>query len=198
MKPTLNLGTLVRLAAETVRAPQETFAALRSLNLPRQTLWEALLLVVVISVILAELGNLILVAFTPVASDAPQFLSPFAFGVLQFVILALSVVLIDRIGRGMGGQGRPEDAILAVTWLQFVMICLQIVQTLFLFILPGVAALILIGGLVLFLYLLTAFVIELHGFASHGRVFAMILVVMVGVALGFSFILTLLGVTVPQ
>ncbi|SFG06485.1 Yip1 domain-containing protein [Palleronia marisminoris] len=198
MRPSLNPGTLVRLATETLRAPRPTFAALRSLDLPRQALWEALLLVVVISVILAETGNLVLVAFSGEGPDAPQFLSPFAFGAIQLFILALSVLLIDRIGRAMGGHGRIEDAILAVTWLQFVMICLQIVQTLFLFTLPGIAGLILIGGLILFLYLLTAFVAELHGFESQARVFAMIFFVMMGVALGLSFILTLLGVTVPR
>lgn len=198
MTPSLNPGTLVRLAIETIRSPRPTFAALRSLDLPRQALWEALLLVVALSVILAELGNLIVMAFTTAEAEAAQFLSPFAFGAIQLFILALSVFLIDRIGRAMGGHGRTEDAILAVTWLQFVMICLQVVQTAFLFILPGVAALILIAGLVLFLYLLTAFVAELHGFEHQGRVFAMILFVMVGVALGLSFILTLLGVTVPR
>lgn len=55
-----------------------------------------------------------------------------------------------------------------------------------------------IVGLGLFLYLLAAFVAELHGFASVGRTFAMILFVLMGVALGLSFILTLIGVTVPR
>ena len=198
MKQILSPGVLMQLAIATIRAPRPTLSRLQELNLPRQALWEALFLVVVVSVILAELGNLALVALAPAGTDAAQFLSPFAFGAIQFVILALSVVLIDKVGSAMGGHGRTEDALLAVVWLQFVMICLQIVQTLFLFILPGIAALILIGGLVLFLYLLTAFVTELHGFESQGRVFAMIVFVMIGVALGLSLILSLLGVTVPR
>ncbi|SPJ22725.1 Yip1 family protein [Palleronia abyssalis] len=194
----LSFGTLLRLAGETVRDPRVTFARLRNLDLPQGALWEALVLVVVVSVLMAELGNMLLLATIPEGTDAPQFLSPFVFGALQFVILAVSVILIDRVGRAMGGEGRVEDALLAVVWLQFIMICLQVVQSAFLFILPGVAGLILIAGIGLFLYLLTAFVAELHGFASMGRVFGMILVVLVGVALGLSFILTLTGVTVPR
>lgn len=194
----LSLRGLVGLAVETVRAPRPTFARLRQLDLPQGALWQALMLVVVISVILAELGNMALLAMLGPDADAPQFLDPFAFGAIQFGVLVLTVVLIVRVGRMMGGAGTTADALLAVAWLQFVMICLQLVQSVLLLVMPGVAGVVLVLGLALFFYLLSAFVAELHGFASIGRTFAMILFVMVGVALGLSFLLTLLGVTVPR
>ena len=193
-----SLRGLLGLAGDTVRAPRPTFARLLSLGIPRAALWEALVLVVVVSVILAELGNMILRATMGDAEEVPQFLSPFAFGGLQFVVLVASALLIDRVGRMMGGTGDMAGALLAVTWLQFVMIVLQLVQSVLLIALPGVAGIVLILGVVLFLYLLTAFVAELHGFASMGRTFGMIFFVMMGVALALSFILTLSGVAVPR
>ncbi len=193
-----SLGGLVRLALRTIREPRATFADLRALNLPRDALWQAMVLVVVVSVLLAEAVNLLLAAIMPATTAGMPILGPFAFGGIQLAMLVLSVVLIDRIGRLMGGRGDLEGAILAVTWLQFIMICLQVVQSAALVIFPFGAALIVLLGIALFLYLLTAFVAELHGFPSMGRTFAMILFVFMGVALGLSFLLSLSGVTVPR
>ncbi len=197
MSELTSLGGLVRLAVRTVREPRPVFAELRALSLPRDVLWQALAAVVIVSVILAEIVNMVLAA--ALGGPAGQaFLSPLAFVGIQFAILALSVLLIDRVGRMMGGTGDLDGAVLAVAWLQFVMVCLQIVQSAVLLVFPVGAALIVLAGVAVFLYLLTAFVTELHGFDSKGRVFAMILFILMGVALGLSFLLTLAGVTVPR
>lgn len=198
MSEFMSFGGLVRLAGRTIRAPRETYAALRGLDLPRETLWQAMLLVVIVSVLLAEAVNMVLAAALPEAQAGTPLLGPFAFAGIQLGMLILSVVLIHRIGRMMGGSGDLDGAILAVTWLQFIMICLQVVQSAALVIFPFGSALIVLLGIVLFLYLLTAFVAELHGFPSMGRTFAMILFVFMGVALCLSFLLTLAGVTVPR
>lgn len=190
-------GGLVRLAVRTVREPRPVFTELRALYLPREALWQALIAVVAVSVILAELVNMVLAAALGGPAGQP-ILSPLAFAGIQLGILLLSVALIDRVGRMMGGRGDLDGAILAVVWLQFVMVCLQIVQSVLLLLFPFGAALVVILGIAIFLYLLTAFVAELHGFDSTGRVFAMILFVLMGVALGLSFVLTLAGVTVPR
>lgn len=197
MSELTSLGGLVRLAVRTVREPRPVFAELRALSLPRDVLWQALAAVVIVSVILAEIVNMVLAA--ALGGPAGQaFLSPLAFVGIQFAILALSVLLIDRVGRMMGGTGDLDGAVLAVAWLQFVMVCLQIVQSAVLLVFPVGAALIVLAGVAVFLYLLTAFVTELHAFDSKGRVFAMILFILMGVALGLSFLLTLAGVTVPR
>lgn len=192
-----SIGGLGRLTARTVTEPRAVYAELRAMNLPQEVLWQALVAVVAVSVILAEMVNLVLAATLGGPAGQP-ILSPLAFAGIQLAVLSLSVLLIDRVGRMMGGQGDLSGAILAVVWLQFVMVCLQVVQSLLLLLFPFGAALVVLLGIAIFLYLLTAFVAELHGFASMGRVFAMILFVLMGVALGLSFVLTLAGVTVPQ
>ncbi|QFU08533.1 Yip1 domain protein [Rhodobacteraceae bacterium THAF1] len=196
MNPTFS--GLINLAVQTVREPRLTFSQLRTLDLPRQALWEGLVLVVALSVLLAEIGNMILLAGLPDDAQPTSFLSPFVLGGMQFGIFIVTIFLIDWIGRMMGGTGDLDGAILSIVWLQAIMVMLQVVQTVLFILAPPIAGLAVIVGLGLFLYLLAAFVAELHGFASVGRTFAMILFVLMGVALGLSFILTLIGVTVPR
>ncbi len=193
----LSTRSLVPLAVETLRDPQDVFGRLSRLGLPRSTLWECLLLVVLLSVILAEGSNL-LIASTEGAGIPALFAQPLVYGALQLGLLAGTVALIHGVGRKMGGQGTLDDAILAVVWLQFVMVCLQVVQSVAILVMPPVALLIGLAGLVVFFWLLTSFIAALHGFASLGRVFGMILFVMVGVALVLSAVLTFMGVTVPR
>lgn len=192
----LSLKTLVPLAVETVKAPRPTFARLLSLDIPSQALWQALLLVLVVSVLLAEATNLLLAAALGPAEEPLMLAGPLIFGAIQLAVLVASVFLIYHVGRLMGGDGSFAGGILAVTWLQFLMVCLQVVQSVLILVLPGLAALVVIAGLVLFLWLLTNFVAELHGFASLGRVFGMIFFVLIGIGLVLSLLLTLSGVTV--
>lgn len=191
------MSELFGLVGDTLRAPRQTFARLLALRLPVPVLAQALILVVVLSVLLAELSNLMVSYLHPPGMGA-MLLSPFFFGVLQLALLTGTLLAIHWVGRALGGQGSLAGAILVVAWLQFIMVCVQLVQSAALLFLPSLAWAIGVGGLVLFLWLLTNFIAELHGFAALGRVFAMILFTMLGVALGLSFVLTLLGVTVPS
>lgn len=193
----MSLNLLLPMALASIRQPREAFGRLLRLDLPAGVLWQALLLVVVISVLMAE-ATALLVRPDPAPDNAIVVPVPFVFGAIQFAVLALTVLAIDRIGRAMGGSGTLPGALLAVVWLQFVMICLQVVQSLVIILIPPLGGLIVMGGLVLFLYLLTNFIAELHGFTSRGRVFGMIVFVLIGVALALSFLLTLLGVTVSR
>lgn len=196
----LSLPDLLRLVFETLRAPRPTFARLHRMNLPAEALWMALALTVVISMIFGVL--MVLVLGDPPPQSDPEMAvaspNPIVLGLAQFAILLVSVILIDRIGRMMGGSGDLPGAILAVAWLQFVLTCFQIVQTTVVLISPFLGVPLFIAGLVIFFWLLTCFIAELHGFASLGRVFGMVLFVMMGFALGLSVLLTLLGVTVPR
>jgi len=83
---------------------------------------------------------------------------------------------------------------LLVSWLQFVLICLQVVQIVAMVLLPPLAFLIGVAGIILFFWLLTAFVAELHGFSSTIGVFVSILIVMVVFTTLFRFLLGVLGI----
>jgi hypothetical protein len=191
---TLTLNGLIAMAWRTVKNPRQGATELLSLGIPREALWPALALVVVLSILLAQMTSLLVTGGMGMAGMP---VGPAATGFIQLLLLVVMIFAVFWIGRSMGGTGSFEEAVLLVAWLQFIMVCLQVVQAVALLILPPVAGLIGIAGLFLFLWLLTNFVAVLHGFSSLIQVFVMILVSAFGIAFGLSIILTLIGVTVP-
>jgi hypothetical protein len=190
---TLTLNGLVAMAWRTVRNAREGATEVLSLGVPREALWPALALVVTLSILLAQIASLL----TTGNPGAMMPVGPLAMGFVQLLLLVVMVFAIYWIGRSMGGTGSFEETILLVAWLQFIMVCLQVVQTVALLLLPFVAGIIGLLALGLFLWLLTNFVAVLHGFASLLQVFVMILVSAFGIAFGLSIILTMIGVTMP-
>jgi hypothetical protein len=191
---TLTMNGLLAMVWRTVRNPREGAEELLSIGVPREALWPALVLVVVLSILLAQGTTMLMTG----SADMSMPVGPAATGFIQLLLLVVMVFAIFWIGRSMGGTGSFEEAILLVAWLQFVMVCVQAVQALALVLFPTiVATLIGMAALALFLWLLTNFIAVLHGFSSLLLVFVMILVSAFGIAFGLSLILTLIGVTVP-
>lgn len=182
------LKALARLSLEDPRAGARAVLAL-GVPLPARTL--GLLLTAVASAFLMHLGFLIL---PPVDDPLALFMaaSPLRTAVIQWVFLVASVLLIFRIGRAWGGRGSLPDTLLVMVWLQLIMLGVQILQLVVLLISPPVAGLLNLMGLVLFFWLMTSFIAELHGFQSRGAVLAGILVAGFGVALLIVVLLMLI------
>jgi hypothetical protein len=186
------LADLVKL---TLEDPRRGVRAVLNLGIPLPARTAALLLVAVGSALLTHLGFLVL---PPSEDPVMAFItgSPLRTAVVQWVILACTVVLIDRVGRARGGTGNLADALLIVVWVQVIMLGLQLVQLVALLVAPPLAMIIYLGGLALFFWLLTNFVAELHGFASRGAVFVGIVVT--GFAVAFVLILVLTLIVGPE
>ncbi len=193
---TLNLPSLLQLAWTTVRTPRDGARVIKSVVLPRSARWEVLFLIVVISVFLAQISTYLITGQATIVMG-PFLANPIMACIIQMSLLIIMVFAIYWIGHAMGGTGSFEDAILLVAWMQFVMVCLQVIQTVSLVLLPPLATLIGIAGLGLFFWLLTNFIAELHGFTSLGRVFLMVIASLFGIAFGLSLILSLIGISVP-
>jgi hypothetical protein len=193
---TLSLQTLLPMVWRTITNPREGAEEVLALGVPRHALWTILLLVLVLSIILGRITTLLVATAAGVTVQGPL-ANPMITGVLQFALLVVTIYAIHFIGRSMGGKGSIDEAILLVAWLQFVMVCIQVVQTALMLILPPLASIVGIVGLVLFMWLLTNFIAVIHGFRSLGQVFVMILLSMFVLAFILSILLTLFGVTVP-
>ncbi|WP_172295012.1 Yip1 family protein [Pseudoruegeria sp. HB172150] len=192
---TLDLKTLIGQAWATFAQPREAARWIMELGLPRRSRWEALLLVVVLSVALQYmsvryLGDPGLVMFGEILNR------PFTSAIIQACSLLVAIFAIFWIGRAMGGTGRFADAIILVVWLQFCIFLLSVAQTLALVVLPPVAVIISLASIVAFFWLLTNFVAELHGFTSLGKVFGMIIVSIIALTFCFAIILNLIGFSV--
>jgi hypothetical protein len=193
------LPTLIR---QTLTDPRAAAHRIIGFQLPSHVLWQGMALVVALSVIAAQLTAFLL---APSATDTTAgqemlmptfFSSPFLMGFIQGAILVMMVFAVHWIGRAMGGTGQFPDAIALVVWLQFLLVCLQVVQALLGMVAPGFSGLVGLLGIGLFFYLLSQFVLVLHGFQSAALVFVMILVSLLGLTFVLSVVLTLLGIVV--
>ena len=193
----MRLSDLLILARESIVDPRKSFRALQALRLDRGTLWTGLLAVAAISVILAW-SSALLAEMRGVETAIRYLPGPLATGGVEVVVLAVMGIVVFWGGRMFGGRGTFDDALLAVVWLQFVLNCLQVLQLVTFLIVPFIADLIGLAGLVLSLWMLTGFVAEQHGFRSMGKTLAGILAAMVLVAIALVIVLVMIGVGAPE
>ena len=163
------MDQILSLARLTLNDPRGGVRALLGMGLPLPARTAGLLLVAVSSAVLLHLGFL----FLPGTDDPlAQFMSqsPFRTAVIQWLILAATVLCIHQIGRAFGGKGALADALLVVVWLQVIMLAVQVAQLLSLILFSPLAGVVNLAGLILFFWLLTSFIAELHGFKSRWAV----------------------------
>ncbi|MFA7433996.1 MAG: Yip1 family protein [Gemmobacter sp.] len=194
MEPTLaSLRTLVR---QTVTDPRAGARQLMTLGLPVQARWTGLILVAVISALLFYAGlppSAIERAAEQEIAVPLVFRSPFVTAGVQTAVMVVMAFAVWWVGMRFGGRGRFEDGLLLVVWLQFVLVCVQLVQLLAAVLVPPLAGLIGLAALVLFLWLLTNFVAELHGFDSLGKVFFGIMLTAFAIAFGLAVVMSFIG-----
>lgn len=191
----MTLGTrLASLAQLTLRDPQQAARALLAEGVPVRARTAGLLLVAVLSALLASIqvdGRQNLDPFSTF-----MLASPFRAAVFQWGFLAISVLLIHRVGRMFGGHGNFPDALLVVVWLQLIMLGFQTLQLVVAPLAPNFAGLIGLISLVIYLWLMTVFIAELHGFASRARVFLGML--LTGLAAGFALAVVMILFLGPE
>ena len=192
----MTLGGFVTSVIDTLRAPKEAARWVMSFDMTRGERWMALFLVVLLSVILQQ-ATTMLFPQTVDSLLADLLSRPLTVATIQMSIMVLLVFAIYWIGRARGGTGDFGDAILLLTWVQCVLVFLQVLQTIFLFLMPPLAGLLGVLGIFVFFWLLTNFIAELHGFKSLGLVFAMIVLSGLGIAFGMALIMSLIGIAAP-
>jgi hypothetical protein len=186
--------SLIALARLTLTDPSEGARRVKALDVPRAVLWQGFALVVVMSVLLTEVGALA----SPASVGMVEFLhlSPFFAGAVQALVLWMMVHATHRVGAAFGGEGSFEESVKLVVWLQAMLVGLQAVQLVAFFLVPALAVFLGIASLAWFFWVLTSFVMVLHGFESRAKVFLGILLAFVALVFGLSVLLAMLGVVV--
>jgi hypothetical protein len=182
---------MMQLTMLTLRDPRQATRVLLAEGVPMRARTAGLLLVAVVSAVLASLQ----LRLNPQELDpfsAFMQASPFRAAVVQWGFLALSVFLITRVGRAFGGTGSSPDALLIVVWLQCLTLVLQVLQLVATVVAPPLAGIIGLGGFALFLWLMTHFIAELHGFRSRGLVFLGMVMTAIAAGLVIGMVLILL------
>lgn len=165
----MKLGDLGELAVLTLRNPDAAMAALRGLDLPMATRWMALFLAVVLSRML----GVVLLILLPVTGNDPlaQLLAdPMTMAAIEFFGMVLTAFFVTHIGRLFGGSGTFADALLAVAWIELLLVVLMAVQVVMLVLLPGTVDLLGMVAGALSIYLTVTMTKALHGFSSLVKV----------------------------
>jgi hypothetical protein len=190
-----SLPAFLGLVRDTVSDPRAGARRVILARLPMNVRWLVLALVVVLSVLLSNLTLRMTMAGTGMMGGL--LLGPVTAMVLQGVVLMVMALAIHQVGRLMGGGGGFADALLLVAFLQGIMLVIQVLQIAALLLLAPLAGIFSILGVVVFLWVLTGFVAELHGFRSMLGVFGMIVVTTFGIAFLIAMLLAMLGVAPP-
>lgn len=190
----LEWGYLFGMALQTVPEPRKVARDIQSIALPRAVLWQVLGLLLVAATFLAVIGAILYPADPEVYGSLVA--DPMMTGAAQAVVSVLTVFAIHRLGRGFGGTGTFDQALLTVIWLQFVLLIMEL-GVLFLGVFaPGLALILWIAGVVMTFWILSHFIAEMHGFRSAWAVFGSILMVLLVFAVVMSIILSVLGLGV--
>lgn len=186
------MNQLLPMVLETLRSPKASAERVLALDIDRGTLWTALLLVAVVSV----LGSQLTLLFVPdemINTNGPLPNSAILLALVIWGLLVVTVFSTYYIGRAFDGTGTMDQALLATVWLQFVMLVVQVGQLLLFVISPILA--VLLGYLVAIyvFYVFLNFIQVMHNFRSLGMVFAGALVSAIGILFGLSLLIGLVA-----
>lgn len=183
----MNAGTFLRAS---LTDPAGVARQLATWQLDRVTLWSMVALVTVLSVLVLVAG-----LYLSPAEAAMIVATPFTLTLILGASLIMMVFALQLTGRMLGGTGRFATAILLVVWWQGMALVIQLAQTLALLIIPPLAGVIAIAGLVWLVFALLHFVNVLHGFDSLLKALGTVVIGILGISFGLALLLALIGVT---
>lgn len=185
----MGLGDILTLAQYTLQNPRKGLRRVLDLNLSSGERFAALALMAVAAALLGHLSAALLrVSGNPLVDFLLA--SPLRMALIQGAGLLVTVLMVHFVGRFWGGRGQFDEAVLAVAWLQFFLMVLQLGELISVVIgLPQLGILATLVSLAVFPWLLTMFVAEIHGFSSPIKVFFGILGSAIALSFGLSFLL---------
>lgn len=183
---------MIQLMRLTILDPIRAWTILRTMPLMVADRWSLVVATAALTAILSWLGAMML----PASVEGSGLLGalsrvPFSMAGVQVASAALGAFLLSEVGRLFGGSGRFADALLAVGWVEAIMILLQAVQLAATLVLPAIGAMIGIATLVLAAYLIVAMTMAVHGFRNP----LLVVLGIVGTVLVASFLMSVVAAT---
>lgn len=188
------IGPLLR---QTLLEPRAAARWLMGLHLEARLVWKAFALLMVLGMMLGLLTQLAFPVPRELMDQMPLLRlqsQPLLAGAIQGLFLVGTAWAIMALGRRFGGTARFEQALLLVTWMEFVLLVVQAAQILAMLIVPPMATLLGFAGFALFFMLLTVFTAEANGFKRLPLVFLSVLVCLLLTALVAGVLFVFFGV----
>lgn len=189
---TFDFQSWMRAVWTSIMEPSDSARKVIAMDIPREALWTALMLIAVLNVILVAVLQMLSPA--PVAFEQQAFaMSPFGFFAIISVFLVMLVFGVLQAGRMMGGKGTLLATLAIVVWFQSISLTLEAVQIVLVVISPAIGSIFGLVSLGALLWCFVNFINILHGFNSLGKALAAVVLALFGTALVAGIILTVLG-----
>lgn len=201
----MNLRDLAALGWLTIRDTGAAWPRLRALRLSVAELWMALAGLVAIAALLGWVATQIFPP-PPPTPEQPDFLaalirllsqSPLTVAAMQFAGLAGAAALLALAGRAFGGQASFADALLAVVWLESIMLVAQLAQLAIVLLLPFIAGFTQLAELALYVFLAVRLTQVPHGFRNPLLVALGMVATLMAVSLLLAMLMVTLGLVPP-
>jgi hypothetical protein len=197
---TLTFADLMGLARQSLGDPRGVMRQVLALPLSTAERWQVLVVAVALSAIAGEVVAILLGIGPDTVEGTPMsalFGSPLRLAAGQVVLFTALAWALAGLGRRMGGQGDLGAMLAATGLLLFLLLLLQLVQIMLVIALPPLGGIVTLAGFFLFFWWYSNFITEAHGFSSVLMSLLLLVVTLVTVAMGLSFLLTLIGVRLP-
>lgn len=182
---------LLDFALTTLRSPSVAAQDILQRQWPREAVWTAFLLSVVLNTCVYTVQQLVL---PPLPDDLV--LLQFSPGVYFVAVLLLQlgfIAMLGTAGRWLGGQGGLPAILAVITWLQMLQAGLNGLIILMFLLAPTLAALMNIAVNILVFVILLQFVRAAHQFDSLWRAFGVVLMASIIMVFALLFLLGLFG-----
>jgi hypothetical protein len=184
-----------RLLVQMIREPATVAGMITGAGLPRNVLWSALALVTILSVLLVALIGLALPA-DPMNAPAGPPITPLTYAVILGGSLVITIFALHFTGLMLGGKGAFEDTLALVVWLQVLLLVLQAAQAVLLVALPLMGSIAALASVAIALWVLVNFINVAQRFDSLGRAALTLVAALLGVGVGLSVLLGIIGASV--
>ena len=186
----MTAAALGQLAVDTIRTPREVARRLIDLQLPRDALWTALALVVVLNAALYSLSNMM----APPPDDlAVPIVAPVPFALFLAAGLVGTIYALWYVGRTLGGEGSLGDVMVLLVWLQALRLVVQAALLVLVPLSPVLSSLVVLAAAVIGFWILLNFIDVAHGYRSLLKSLGALALSVLAMALGLTFLVTLFG-----
>lgn len=195
MGPDMNMNFAVDLFRQTLREPRVAAGRILGLDLPREWLWMALVLMGVLNGIVYSLFLQVgpppdpaTMPLIPTALRSPALFTMFLLGAL-----ALTVMALTWGGQVLGGRAQVTQVLALITWLQVLRLAVQLALLVLMMTLPVAGLALVVAASIWGLVILVAFVDYAHGFENKFKAVVVIILSFLGMLIGLSAILGVLA-----
>ncbi|GHG94969.1 YIP1 family protein [Pseudodonghicola xiamenensis] len=165
---------------------------LMALNLRRDLLWTGLALTAVLNTLIYSLSGLL-----SGAAIFGAFGSPFFYLGIMAASLVLTILCFYLAGRMLGGQGRVEDLLVAVLWLQVLRMGVQVIVLILGTLSPALGVVAVFAAMFIGLFITVHFLNQVFHFNSLGRAAGTMILSIVIMTVLMILLLAIVGGTQP-